>query len=217
MNIIDRQSARLARLVDDLLFVSRIEAGRIRLQMEKVDLGELLREGVEALGSEGRGRVRLSVEPPHSEVVVDPQRLDQIVRNLVENALKFSDASDQVDVEGCVGDEQVEIAVTDHGIGIAGEEVPQIFDRFHQVGQVLTRETEGAGLGLYITKRLVEAMGGKISVTSEPGQGSTFRVTLPNRPASEVGTRATRGSAGTWIPDPPKTPPVGSTLVEGSA
>jgi len=73
----------------------------------------------------------------------------------------------------------LELAVIDHGVGIAPEDLPNIFDRFHQAGPVLTREAEGAGLGLYITKRLVEAMGGTITVESRPGEGSTFRVRVP--------------------------------------
>ncbi len=180
MNIIDRQSARLARLVEDLLFVSRIEAGAIRLQMEEVDLAGFLREAVEAVG-EGRTRIHLRVDPEDARVVIDPQRVDQIVRNLIENALKFSDPGTPVELEGCVASDQVEISVVDHGTGIAPEDLPNIFDRFHQAGHAMTREAEGAGLGLYITKRLVEAMGGTIAVTSAPGEGATFGVILPNR------------------------------------
>lgn len=179
MQIIDRQSARLARLVEDLLFVSRIEAGTIRFDAEQVELERFLGETAESLGPDGRSRVRVEVQPPAATVRTDPHRLDQILRNLVENALKFSPPDTPVRVEAMVREDWFQLAVTDLGVGIPPEDLPRIFDRFHQVGQVMTRENEGAGLGLYITKRLVEAMGGTITVASVPGQGSTFRVWLP--------------------------------------
>jgi signal transduction histidine kinase len=179
MQIIDRQSARLARLVEDLLFVSRIEAGTVQFEAEQVDLAGFLAETAEALGPEGRSRVRVDVQPPGATVRTDPHRLDQILRNLVENALKFSPSDTLVRVEAMVRDDWFQLAVTDQGVGIPPEDLPRIFDRFHQVGQAMTREREGAGLGLYITKRLVEAMGGTITVASAPGQGSTFRIWLP--------------------------------------
>ncbi len=183
MNIIDRQSARLARLVEDLLFVSRIEAGTVRLSIEEADLDRFLREAVEAVGPEARARIRVEVPQDSGTVMIDPQRVDQIVRNLVENALKFSPPDAPVTVRAAVSDGTIEIAVHDEGIGITEEHLPRIFDRFHQGGNVLTREAEGAGLGLYITKRLVDAMGGSIEVSSAAEKGSTFRVRIPSEAA----------------------------------
>ena len=187
MQIIDRQSERLARLVEDLLFISKIEAGTIRLSVEEVHLSKFLKEVLDALGPERRSRVWLDV---HGDgvVVVDPQRLDQILRNLIENALKFSPADSTVFVEGRLNNGRLELSVADQGVGIKAEDIPRIFDRFHQAGHALTREAEGAGLGLYITKRLVDAMGGTISVTSTPGEGATFRVNLPSRPPADAET-----------------------------
>jgi signal transduction histidine kinase len=187
MQIIDRQSARLARLVEDLLFVSRIEAGTIRFESIPVDLGQFLAETVEPLGPERRARVRVNVEPSGATIRTDPHRLDQILRNLVENALKFSPPDAEVRIDGLVRDDWFQLAVTDQGVGIPPDSLPMIFDRFHQVGQAMTREIEGAGLGLYITKRLVDAMGGTITVTSGIGEGSTFRVWLPVVLPSEDG------------------------------
>ncbi|MGH2555724.1 MAG: ATP-binding protein, partial [Actinomycetota bacterium] len=179
MEVIDRQSARLARLVEDLLFVSRIEAGTVRFEAEQVDLERFLAETGDSLSPEDRSRIRVHIQPPGATVRTDPHRLDQILRNLVENALKFSPSGDPVEIEAMVRDDWFQLSVIDHGIGIPPEDLPRIFDRFHQVGHAMTREQEGAGLGLYITKRLVEAMGGTVSVTSVPEQGSTFRVWLP--------------------------------------
>lgn len=201
LQIIDRQSARLARLVEDLLFVSRIEAGTVRLAVEPVSLRRFLEEAVEAIGPEGRTRIELDVDPAAGTVAIDPQRVDQIVRNLVENALKFSPPEARVVVAARVEGEQIVVEVTDRGVGIAEEDLPRIFDRFHQAGRVMTREAEGAGLGLFITKRLVEAMGGTISVTSTPGRGSCFRIAIPNgspdhggAPAREDGQAASRSA-----------------------
>jgi signal transduction histidine kinase len=179
MQVIDRQSARLARLVEDLLFVSRIEAGTVTFDTRQVNLTGFLEETAESLGPDGRARVRVDVQPEGATARTDPHRLDQIMRNLIENALKFSPQETTVHVEAVVRDDWFQLSVTDRGVGIPPEDLPRIFDRFHQVGRVMTREREGAGLGLYITKRLVEAMGGTISVTSVSGQGSTFRIWLP--------------------------------------
>lgn len=179
MTIIDRQSARLARLVEDLLFVSRIEAGTVRFARETVDLARFLHESVEALGPEGRPRVELRVSEDAGAVLIDPQRVDQILRNLVENALKFSPVDSTVTVSASIGPGSVALEVTDRGVGIPAGDLPMIFDRFHQAGQVMTRENEGAGLGLFITKRLVEAMDGTIEVASTMGEGTTFTVRIP--------------------------------------
>jgi signal transduction histidine kinase len=159
--------------------VSRIEAGTIRLESDQVDLARFLAETAESLGPEGHSRVRVEVQPSGATVRTDPHRLDQIVRNLVENALKFSPPDAPVRVDAMVRDDWFQLAISDRGVGIPAEDLPRIFDRFHQVGQAMTRETEGAGLGLYITKRLVEAMGGAITVASVSGQGATFRIWLP--------------------------------------
>jgi signal transduction histidine kinase len=179
MAIIDRQSARLARLVEDLLFVSKIEAGALQLTVQEVDLGDFLRECVESIGPDAKARVQLLPPPDGTSAPIDPQRVDQIVRNLVDNALKFSDPDQSVLLEARADADTVTFSITDRGPGIAAQDLPRIFDRFHQAADAMTREREGAGLGLYITKRLVEAMGGTIEVSSELGSGSMFVVRLP--------------------------------------
>jgi signal transduction histidine kinase len=193
MEIIDRQSSRLARLVEDLLFVSRIEAGAVRLSPEPIDLAPFLHESIEALGPEGRSRIELRVPDGGAMVVIDGQRLDQILRNLLENALKFSLGDAAVTVSADTPDGALRLEVTDRGVGIAPEDLPLIFERFHQAGQVMTRENEGAGLGLYVTKRLVEAMDGTIEVSSTLGEGSTFTVTFPRVRTPDVEPAPTNG------------------------
>ncbi len=179
LDTISRQSVRMTRLVEDLLFVSKIEAGAIRLNVEEVDLTACLEGTLESLGPDERSRVHMTVSNPNGPVRIDSDRMGQIIRNLVGNALKFSRPDSPVDLRATVLDGEIELAVEDRGIGIPAQELPHIFDRFHQATEVLTRETEGAGLGLYITKRLVEALGGSIDVESEPGRGSTFVVRMP--------------------------------------
>jgi signal transduction histidine kinase len=181
MEIIDRQSGRLARLVEDLLFISRIEAGTVRLSVEEVDVPRFLKDVVDSQTLEGRSRIWLEVGEGVGKAHLDPQRVEQVVRNLIDNALKFSPQDSQVFLDASVTDGKLQISVTDQGRGIAEEDLPYIFERFHQAGEVLTREAEGAGLGLYISKQLIEAMGGTIAVRSAPGEGAMFTVTLPLR------------------------------------
>jgi signal transduction histidine kinase/MFS family permease len=179
MAIIDRHSERLSRLVDDLLLVSRIESGTIQLRVERVNLATFLEETVRSFGPDHQSRIHVEVDGHPGPVMLDPLRVDQILRNLVGNALKFSTPESPVSVAASAVDGRLRLSIADRGVGIPAKELPNIFDRFHQAGPVLTREAEGAGLGLYITKRLVEAMGGSIEVSSKPGEGSTFLVDLP--------------------------------------
>jgi signal transduction histidine kinase len=211
MTIIDRQSERLARLVEDLLFVSRIEAGAVRLQMEEVNFALFLKDVVDALTPQGRSRVWLDVDREAPPVVIDPHRTEQVLRNLIENALKFSPPDSQVFLTGTVEGDRIRVSVADQGVGIKEEEIPRIFERFHQAGAVMTRETEGAGLGLYISKRLVEAMNGGISVRSSAGEGTTFEVTLPARPVEEAPAVAEEAEHA------PGTEPAAEPIAEGAS
>jgi signal transduction histidine kinase len=179
LSLIDRQSERLALLVEDLLIVSRIEAGRITVAAEPVDFRPFLEDVARSFGR-ARDRLRIDVgqEVPE-KVLLDPHRLDQVLSNLIQNAMKFSRPRTPVTVSVLSDERWLEIAVTDRGVGIPEEETARIFDRFHQAASALTRQAEGVGLGLYISKRLVEAMGGDIRVASQVGEGSTFMVRLP--------------------------------------
>jgi signal transduction histidine kinase len=179
LTIVDRQSHRLARLVEDLLMVSKIEAGELTISPEPVApvsfLGNLL-----ATFGENADRIKLRVEgEPPATMVIDPYRVEQILRNLIHNGLKFSPPKTPITLLVQFGEGVAEMSVADQGVGIAPQEQERIFERFHQAGDTATRETEGAGLGLYITKRLVEAMGGEIELDSELGRGSTFTIRLP--------------------------------------
>ena len=176
--ILDRQSDRLGRLVEDLLIASRIDAGRVQLRMDRIDVGEMMAETVRELGPRAE-RVSLAVAPTLPRIITDGQRIGQIVRNLVENALKFSPDGSPVRVTAHHSIEGLQIEVADDGPGIPSEELSQIFDRFHQVGGSLRRRADGFGLGLYIAKQLAEALGGSIDVESSPDRGTMFRVRIP--------------------------------------
>jgi signal transduction histidine kinase len=165
-------------MVDDFSLVTRLEEGPITLNCTPVMLTTYLRDFMQrydqVLETE---RIHLNIPDDLPPVLVDPGRLDVILRNLLENALKFSEPETPIGVTAYRQDAEVIISVTDQGIGIAPEEQPHIFDRFYRVERI--RKAEGTGLGLYITKRLVEAHGGRIWVKSEVGKGSTFTFTLP--------------------------------------
>lgn len=176
--VIDRQTERLSRLVEDLLVASRIERGTLSIVKEPVDVPSALRDVCPELGREAT-RIHISVPADLPPLFTDSHRFGQIARNLIENALKFSPQSKPVDVSVSVESERLLLDVRDHGDGIPRELLDRIFERFYQVGGSMGRRARGVGLGLYITKWLVEALGGSISVASEPGRGTTFRVSFP--------------------------------------
>ena len=187
LGIVDLQTERLIRLVEDLLVVSRIEAGELGFEPRPVEPRGLLDAVVAGLG-DGAARVSVDVADDVPAFVADPNRLGQVLTNLAQNALKFSPDDRPVTISASIeadGDaEVVRFDVVDHGVGIAPEEFGRIFERFQQTESASTRKAEGTGLGLYITRRLVEAMDGAITLVSEVGHGSTFTVRLPLRRSS---------------------------------
>jgi PAS domain S-box-containing protein len=177
-----RQVRRLAALMVDLLDVSRIVSGSFRIRRERVDLMAVVREVVALFvprALQQGSALRVSAEGTLFGQW-DRTRLEQVVANLLDNALKYG-AGTPVDVTVTAGADAARLSVRDQGIGIAPEHVDRIFDRYARA--VSERNYGGLGLGLYITRTIVESEGGRVSVESEPGQGSTFVVDLPVRPA----------------------------------
>jgi signal transduction histidine kinase len=175
-----RQIARLGHLVQGLLDVSRIVASEAKLEHEEFDMCELARETVDRIGdlaTRSRSRVVLRCAEP-VRGVWDRLAMERVFGNLLSNALKFS-AEEPVEVRIAAEGEHAVIEVEDHGIGIAPENVDRIFEQFERA--VSSRHFGGLGLGLYVTRRLVEQHGGSISVASRPGMGSLFTVRLPRR------------------------------------
>ncbi len=183
-NSVTRQVSRLTRLVESLLDISRLNRGRIELSPEPTDLTALVRDVAERLGGEAAradSPLRLQLEAD-VRGMWDPLRLEQIVTNLVTNALKFGGGA-PVEISVEQQGDRARLAVTDHGRGIEPGQVRRIFDRFAQA--VSAREYGGLGLGLYLVKQLVESHGGHIDVSSEPGHGATFTVELPALPREQ--------------------------------
>jgi PAS domain S-box-containing protein len=165
LEVIARNTRLQAKLIADLLDVSRIVSGKLRLEMDEVDLGQAVRNSVEALHTEAEKKgvelaVRLDSEP--IPLLGDPERLQQILWNLISNAIKFTPKGGTITVSSRTDPEQAEITVTDTGVGIRPEFLPEIFERFRQDSAMLTRRHGGLGLGLSITKHLVELHGGSI-------------------------------------------------------
>jgi signal transduction histidine kinase len=177
---IQRQAQTLERLVDDLLELARLENGRYRLERRPVRIEDVL----EATAPDvGRGAelhpVRIDVEPGLPAVDADPERIGQVVRNLVSNAIRYSPEGGEVDVRAARENGLVRVSVVDRGIGIPADRQQRIFEKFYRVDNELTRKVNGTGLGLAISRELVEAHGGRIWVESSPGHGSTFSFTVP--------------------------------------
>ncbi len=176
------QVKRLSQLVDDLLDVSRLTAGRLRLQLEEVDLVELTRELIERFSEQAStaGCQLLVTNEGPTVGHWDRTRLDQVLTNLTTNALKYGMGKP---VELHVGSSggRARWSIRDHGIGIAAKDRERIFGRFERA--VSTRQYGGLGLGLYISRAIVQALGGDIHVESQPGAGALFIVELPFEPA----------------------------------
>jgi signal transduction histidine kinase/ActR/RegA family two-component response regulator len=196
--IIERQTETLAHLVDDLLDVSRLISGKIQLRRRVVDWKDLTEQALESLRAGGKA-ARHFVHLTGESVLVDgdPVRLEQVVTNLVENAIKYTQAGGEIEVAVERVGEQGQLRVRDNGQGIEPELLPKIFEVFTQGRQSLDRSKGGMGLGLALVRSLAELHGGTVEVESAgPGKGSEFRVRLPARPQAEQRpVEATPGTA----------------------
>jgi len=173
----------LLGLIDEVLDLAKVEAGKLQFRPERVSLPQLVDEVRCVLQSTGRSRgVRIHTEVAHAlpEAVLDPARFKQVLYNYLSNALKFSPPAGAVQVRLSREDEaHFRLEVIDHGQGIAPSDVPRLFVAFQQLEGGIAKRHGGTGLGLALTKRLVEAQGGRVGVTTAPGQGSTFHAVLP--------------------------------------
>jgi signal transduction histidine kinase len=179
-------ATRQARLVDELLDFSRLQSGRLSLDIEPCDLRRLLRGVVESLipSAAARGIDLDLAAVPTVQLRGDPRRLEQVFFNVLGNALKFTDNGGRVTIRATADDDTVEVRISDTGAGIDPSFLPFVFDRFRQGERASSRRYGGVGLGLSIARELVEAHGGRITAESEgPGHGATFVITLPLGPA----------------------------------
>jgi len=205
---IDRNAHAQARLIDDLLDVSRIISGKVQLRINEVDLRALALAVVDGLrpAAEARGvKIDLAANDEAAEVLGDPDRLQQVVWNLVSNAIKFTPRGGEIALSVARAASSVALKVRDTGQGIRPEFLPRIFDRFSQQDASTTRGQSGLGLGLSITRHLVELHGGTITASSSgAGKGATFHVEIPMIAVRELEDQLTTRPAGrASLPTPP--------------
>jgi signal transduction histidine kinase len=184
------QTRRLMRLITNLLSAAHLEDGKRPLTIERVDLAAVTRAVVAEVPGAAT-RVTIDI-PPGRPVETDRGRIGEILLNLIDNALKYSPAGSPIEVGAVIGPEGFRVWVTDRGVGIDPDHQEAIFERFHQLDQSATRRVGGVGLGLHLSRGLVDDLGGRIEVTSHPGQGSTFTVVVPTGVAPHAEGRRER-------------------------
>jgi signal transduction histidine kinase len=172
------------RLLQDLLSLARADDGYMPYHLESLVLNDVATEVVRMTERFNQRSIELEAESPMIRVYADADRLQQVLVNLVENAIKYSEPTDPVTVRLEKREKVALIQVCDRGDGIPLQQQSRIFERFYRLDAARTRSTGGSGLGLSLVKTFTEGMGGEVSVISQPGEGSTFTVTLPVPPES---------------------------------
>ncbi|MBM3155107.1 MAG: cell wall metabolism sensor histidine kinase WalK [Chloroflexi bacterium] len=184
LTIMYNQSEHLQRLIESLLEVSRIDSGRFSIKKEPVQLEKVIRTAVESVGSliaQKDMSIKEELPAAFPEIEGDQGRLLQVMVNLLSNAIKFSPEGSKITVKAENTGDELLVHVTDQGVGIPEEAQSRLFQRFYQVDSSTTRNVGGSGLGLYISKQIVEAHGGRIWVKSKEGSGSTFSFSIPTK------------------------------------
>jgi signal transduction histidine kinase len=185
LELLNSQTSRLGRLVDELLDVSKIESGKLAFRLAPVDMVELVNEVAARLRlATTQHTIEVDIDSPSNEPVrADRDHLEQVLDNLVSNAIKFSPAGGTIRVRVRHERAAVVLSVQDPGVGIAQNQLDAVFGLFYQAEDPVSRRTGGMGLGLYISKEIIGRHGGRIWAESEPGQGSTFKFSLPKTEA----------------------------------
>ncbi len=182
LEIIDKNANRLTLLIDDLLLLAQLDSGRVDLRLEPVVLGEAVRDAFDdfVMKAATRGVTIVHEVPAGLVAQADPNRLRQVLANLIDNAIKYGATNGRVSVRGRkLADDRVELSVRDDGPGIPPEATARIFERFYRVDKARSREQGGTGLGLAIVKNVIQAHGGEVRVESAIGAGTEFFITLP--------------------------------------
>jgi two-component system phosphate regulon sensor histidine kinase PhoR len=181
LQTIQRNAERLQFLIEDLLTISELESGRLKMNLQSVQLRPFVEKLLEDLRPQAKGRnVTLTNEVPDLTAQADAERLQQVLANIVGNAIKYGRAEGQVAVSARNGDgDMIEVCVQDDGPGIPPEALERVFERFYRVDKARSREQGGTGLGLSIVKHIVQSHGGKVWARSELGNGAAFYFTLP--------------------------------------
>jgi len=182
IHILEQEAALLSRLVEDLQELSLVEAGELKLVLHPEDVTRLVGHALASVRAEAAAKgiaLSASLEEGFPAVNVDYNRISQVLRNLLENAVTHTPPGGEITVSAKRVEKELELSVTDNGEGIPARDQPAVFERFYRVDKSRARKTGGSGLGLTIARRLVEAHGGSIGVRSEPGKGSRFWFTVP--------------------------------------
>ena len=191
--MMERQIAQMVRLIDDLLDVSRVSRGKIDLKKELIDLRAIISLAIETslpLVEAGRHHLSVHVASEPLPVEADPTRLAQVFSNLLNNAAKYTPEGGRLELEARREQDDVLIAITDNGVGIPGDMLPEVFEMFSQVGRNLDRAQGGLGIGLTLVRRLTEMHGGTVTAQSRgAGTGSTFSVRIPLAPSPSLARR----------------------------
>jgi signal transduction histidine kinase len=186
LGMVQTSSRHLLALINDVLDISKIEAGQLTLCSTSFELRASIEKVVALiLPLAGKKGLELKLDIAHdvSTVVSDQRRLEQVILNLLNNAVKFTEKG-HVHVACSTDNGQYLVAISDTGIGIRPEEIPRLFQPFHQIDTGLARKQEGTGLGCSISRKLIQMMGGTIDVESRWGQGSTFSIRFPASPGA---------------------------------
>lgn len=183
LGVITSESERMARIVTDLLTLSKLDYGRMELRMTRFSVSEMIKKVANAmkLTVKDRGHI-LKVDTPEDPLLVvgDRERIEQVVINILSNAVKYTSAGGHIQLSArAAKNDRVRITVEDDGVGIPASDVPRLFERFYRVDKARSREAGGTGLGLAIAKEIIEQHGGKIALASEYGEGTTVTITLP--------------------------------------
>jgi len=192
LELAEGELARIRGMVDELMTLAQMDSWQYQLEVGPADLGEVIRTAMRSVETKAQ-RFGIEVyfeDGAEHRCVCDVQKLYQVFLNLLDNAIKYSDPGDRVDVTVDEGPSWMTVRIRDTGIGIPPEDLEQLFERFYRVNKDRSRATGGSGLGLAISKQIVEMHGGGISVDSEVGQGSTFLIHLPTEPLSRSSTYA---------------------------
>jgi PAS domain S-box-containing protein len=180
LQVIQEESDRLSKVMNQLLLASRLSSGAFKLEKEPVEMLSLAQKVVRRLsGLSQAHRFAFDFESDFPPVEVEPQLMEQVLTNLIDNAIKYSPEGGLITITGKKMDGRVRVSVKDEGLGIPPEELGHLFEKFHRAGKGPTRRIPGTGLGLYICKSIVEAHGGKMEASSQVGKGSEFSFTLP--------------------------------------
>lgn len=180
LRIVEEQADRLSRLIDDLLLVTRVEAGQLLRRRTITSVDEVLDEALAEIHFDHSHHL-IERETGGAKISGDPDRLRDLLRNLIENAMKYSPKGGPIMVRARENATQTVLEVSDCGIGISADDLPYIFERFYRAESDISTAAGGSGLGLYIARAIARAHGGTIEASSEPGRGTTFTVSLPKR------------------------------------